>query len=582
MKPNRLATGWVFLASLILVGEGLAQTTCPPGAVGAPKGQRLFLYFPTADDATYPEHGTTGVNTSPLRDFDVADLDSGIGTTAQVRQRIFELVTDDYCEFSVKVESSTTMPPQTDPRWQIVGIGSDGSGTGLFGEAQAVDTNDGDPQDFARVWADTFGQQFGGTGLALNGANSTLERWATAISHTAAHEGAHNYGAAHGHSAPRPGTNEDQQNNHIMATGSTGLTGEMRAGRNRHFSDQEYEILAHNVGLNVKTLWNWDFTNPNNTDANRLRLRLLTTGTTLTIGWFYNGTLSPWTNPAVTNTGTTQAFQGTTYNVFDLEFSAAKSWSGGANGVVPAGAGFHVGASFTEPDAVIVFEARLFNGTTQLGLFPRIVGFNTGTADLATGDFNVSIFNTSPNLGALVLRRLELLRVPRMVHINSMVPGARPVGNDRVGIQVRERRLLARERAIRETSTVAIGRLNEKRSVDIIYQARDCPPGSIGARGIGDTARGELRYCHRGNALSLFPATYSYLIATVVEPNAKHWNRGTKRFVRGPLEHTVFFQLAGFVPDFNKNGIDDLLDIRAKRSRDANRNGVPDEAERQR
>jgi hypothetical protein len=81
--------------------------------------------------------------------------------------------------------------------------------------------------------------------------------------------------------------------------------------------------------------------------------------------------------------------------------------------------------------------------------------------------------------------------------------------------------------------------------------------------------------------LSLFPATYSYLIATIVEPNAKHWDRRSRRFVQGPVEHQVFFQLAGFVPDFNRNGIDDLLDIRGKRSRDENRNGVPDEAEGQ-
>src|SRR5688572_21612698 len=154
----------LFVLFFPLAGYAAAATTCPPGALNTLKGNRLFLYFPTADDANYPEHGTFGVNTSPLRDFDVADLDSGVGTTAQLRDRIFELVTDDYCEFNVKVETTTTAPPQTDPRWQILGIGSDGNGAGLFGEAQAVDTNDADAQDFGRLWADAFGEQFGGAG----------------------------------------------------------------------------------------------------------------------------------------------------------------------------------------------------------------------------------------------------------------------------------------------------------------------------------------------------------------------------------------------------------------------------------
>jgi hypothetical protein len=587
-------TQTLMLACTLLLGARVhAAPTCPPGALAAPKRQRLFLYFPTADDSSYPEHGTTGVNTSPLRAFNVADLDSGIGTTAQLRNRIFDLVTDDYCEFSVKVESFTTMPPQTDPRWQILGVGSDGNGAGLFGEAQAVDTGDADPQDFARVWSDAFGEEFGGSGGALNGTNSTLERWATAIAHTVAHEAAHNYGAAHGHSAPRPSSGEDAQNNHIMATGSTGLTGEIRAGRNRHFSDQEYEILAHNLGLNIETLANWDFVNPNNTSANKLRLRLLASPSTLTLGWFYNGSLSPWTNPTVTSLGTTRVFQGTTYNEFNLEFSVPKAWSGGSNGVVPAGVKFHVGASFAETGTIIVFDGKLFSGATQLPLFPRLFGFNAGAADLATGDFTVRMFNVSPNRGELILRRLELVRVPRMVSINAMVPGARLVGNHGIPIYPHSRRVIARDRPIRMSTAVSIGRLAEKRTVDIIYTERDCPPGSIGhqraandvpqrATGVADTNRGELKYCHRGNALSLFPATYTYLIATVVDPRSRYWDRSKKRFIRGPLEQKLFQQMGGFVPDFNKNGVDDLLDIRSGRSTDRNQNGVPDEAERPR
>ncbi|HJX26810.1 MAG TPA: hypothetical protein VJ885_02775, partial [Thermoanaerobaculia bacterium] len=85
------------------------------------------------------------------------------------------------------------------------------------------------------------------------------------------------------------------------------------------------------------------------------------------------------------------------------------------------------------------------------------------------------------------------------------------------------------------------------------------------------------QYCHKGNALSLFPATYTYMVAKVVDPNALHWDVKLGEFVTGPLETVIYYQLAGFVPDFNRNGTDDLIDIRTGTSLDSDHNGVPDE-----
>ena len=197
-----------------------------------------------------------------------------------------------------------------------------------------------------------------------------------------------------------------------MATGNTGLTGEMRASRNRHFGDREYEILGHNIGLRIKTLYNWDFVNPNAESASQLVLTLLSPATTLTRNWFYGGTSSAWTNPTVAAAGT-QTFQGTTYNKFTLTFSAPKAWSGGANGVVPGGAEFHVGATFAEPDLVIVFEARLKDaGGTNLNLHPRLVrDADAGSADTATGDFNIRAFNFDP-AAALIIEDLRVAYLP--------------------------------------------------------------------------------------------------------------------------------------------------------------------------
>jgi hypothetical protein len=41
----------------------------------------------------------------------------------------------------------------------------------------------------------------------------------------------------------------------------------------------------------------------------------------------------------------------------------------------------------------------------------------------------------------------------------------------------------------------------------------------------------------------------------------------------------VFDQFAGILPDFNRNGIDDLVDIRTTKERDDNKNGIIDSAE---
>src|SRR5690606_16299995 len=132
--------------------------------------------------------------------------------------------------------------------------------------------------------------------------------------------------------------------------------------------------------------------------------------------------MSPWTNPTVASTGGTRTFQGTTYNVFTLTFSTDKAWSGGTDGVVPPGVEFHVGAAFNEANPVIVYETRLKNsGGTDLPLHPRAVSFDAGTADLATGDFNIQAFNGGADAGNLIIRNLQVSFLPRMASIETMM-----------------------------------------------------------------------------------------------------------------------------------------------------------------
>jgi len=123
---------------------------------------------------------------------------------------------------------------------------------------------------------------------------------------------------------------------------------------------------------------------------------------------------------------------------------------------------------------------------------------------------------------------------------------------------------------------MTLSNLADPRHVDITYDATGCKRGFNPPV---DVNIGEIEYCPEGTALSLFPATAVYIMALVVDPDAEYFDPDRGEMVSGPLGSWVFYQFAGFVPDYNENGIDDLLDIRDGKSRDENRNGVPDEAE---
>ncbi|MEO6064389.1 MAG: hypothetical protein ABIP49_01230, partial [Lysobacterales bacterium] len=325
--------------------------------------------------------------------------------------------------------------------------------------------------------------------------------------------------------------------------------------------------------------------------------------------WWYNGTLSPWQNPSVADTGTTETFRGTTYKKYELTFSSAKAWSGGANGVAPPAVKFHVGASFTQPDPVIVREATLFNGATALALHPRMFDFDV-SADFS--GFTASIINPDPASGFLVLSDLRVLFSPRMIDIESMIDGATPRGMNGLPVALYTRprqpsrleiptnQALARKRfEIRdEPVKIPLAAFSDRRHYDVTYGPQDCKerasrapfdprrpqrnhpkPPTDNPSGFGPP--GTADYCPKGNQVSLFPATFVYVTATVTDPHAKQWDARRREFVEQPLTTRVFFQAAGVVPDANRNGIDDLLDIRTRKVRDANRNGIPDEAERQ-
>jgi len=604
---NKLNIASYFLAVACLLGITAVASparaqTCPleDPAILAAKNNYLYLYFPTAADPTFPAYATPGgtlPTASPVAPFDVSALTSGIGTTTQLIDAIKNVVSDDYCEFNVQVVTTTTNPetlPSPPAQRVTVGIGDDVNGDSslgyLWGQAQEVDTGNVIAVDFARVWAGTYtaceggaGPPAGGpcTGGALTGANNTLDRWAQAIGGTAAHEAGHTYGLAHtdddpppcpatpacddSQAGPMPTPGEDPYFQHLMPAGYN-LTADQRADFRRHFSNRGYGLLATNVGLSVETMHNWDLTNPNAENGAQLSIDFLSILSTVSTSWFYNGNQSPWLNPTVSGPSGTAVFQGTTYNKFTITWSAPNpAWSNPSPGVVGGGAVFHIGATFTgvnfnTPDPIIIQDVTLFDASSNLlALHPRLAGYDAGTVDSSSDSVQLHFFPiaTAPNLR---LESADIYQLPRVAAIDSMVGDGRPITYDKQPItpwSVTH----CKGAELREGATCTIASLTQVPHVKETFLVGqpgvyDCSQGvptvpqrsqsSVVARP-GDSSRPldfEGPIC-AGSQTDPFPSATVYVIATLVDPAAKHWDPTSKQYVVGPVKSTIYYQFAG-------------------------------------
>ena len=569
-------------ASLLAASGAAAVPTCTHlgyGAVSSQKPNKLYLYFPPTTDATFPEFGADGAITSPAHKFDVAELTSYTGTSADLQGAITDVVTDDYCEFNVEVIATTTSPPATFAHRDVVAIGTDSfalGGGNLFGQAENVDTGDTTAFDHARVWGGTYQVTAGGAGGALNGANSTLDRWARSIGGTSAHEGGHNYGLSHTDGLVVH-AGEDAQTRHVMAKGNH-FTDEQRAGYRRHFSDTEYEILAANVGLSVQTMWNWDFVNPNAQTARTLRMTFLSTQTSLSIAGPYTGNLSPWSAPTVSASLGTQTFKGTSYHRYQVTWSTGQAWNGGTAGQVGGGGTFHVGTGFVgvdfnTPDPIIITQVDLIDASNAvLALHPRLVDFDSGTLDAADGTLGIDVINA--DAAPIQIDNVSVQLFARQLGIEALLAGAPPT--DIFGLRLRptgERRVELRQRVLKrgESTRLIVAKLSDKRQYVQIVDRATCADRADRTDGGRDT-----RGCRTGMTVSLFPATSVLVSATITDPAAKHWDKRRRAYVVGPLTTHVFMQIAGRHPDLDHNGVDDYIDIAMKKARDSNGDGVID------
>lgn len=559
------------------------------GSLPGAKGNKLYLYFSPTDDATYPNFGDANSITQPSHRFDISELPSYTGTATDLKNAIFDVVSDDYCEFNVEVLQTTTRPTSGPARRNVVAIGTDTSqwtdamgSHWVWGLAQNVDTGDATAVDYAHVWAGTYQFTAGGAGGALNGANSTLERWARSIGGTAAHEGGHNYGLSHSDGLP-VAAGEDVLTHHLMAKGSN-YTDEQRAAYRRHFSNHEYEVLAANVGLSVQTMWNWDFVNPNAETAVKVRINFLSSQPSMTVSGPYLGDRSPWNTPTVSGVLGTQSFQGTSYNKFQVTWSTAKSWTGGSPGQVAGGQVFHVGTGFSgvnynTTNPIIITSVDLIDASNNvLTLHPRINGFDTGALDASDGAFNIQAINF--DAAQLIVSDIRVAFLPRVLSIDSMLPGQQkltdifgqpiqPWREARTGVT---KTTLKRGQAVRIPVAHLAERPHFVETVDEATCKRE--------RGDRNDNSPDTAACRTGTVASLFPSTTTYVSATVIEPDAKHWDREKQAYVTGPVESRIFYQVAGIHPDLNRNRIDDFVEIAQNPRLDANKDGVIDAVQR--
>ena len=560
----------------------MAAASCPIsyGSADDAKPNKVYLYYPTVADPSFPEFGAAGGGpTSPAVPFDVGLLPSYTGSAASLRSRINRVVTDDFCEFNAQVLPTDSMP-SSPARRVIVAIGSDSEPAGRWGRTDVTDIGDALDVGNARVWAGTYQNSAGFPGGALEGSNSTTTRWGNAIGGTAAHEAGHSYGLVH-NTTVLPG--EDAFSRHLMPAGSD-VNQEQRAGYRRHFSDTEFSTLAANIGLSIQTMHNWDLINPNAATARRFRLTFLSPQSSPVLSWDYDGSLSPWDNPAVTSAGT-QTFNGTTYNRFRLTWQSAKAWSGGPAGQVPGGVEFHAGATFSgidfnDPDPIIITDSELLDSTGDpLPLKPRIPGYDGGTISLVDGTLVIDVVNFIDTDLPMRIRNVLVRQLPRVMSIDSMIPGARmrdPFGEPFRPWAGGSELLLPKARVLqgkRDRIRLEVAQLDQRRHILTALpegcDAHDSPAG------LSDSLR-----CGPGFDVSLFPATTLLLTAEAVTPHAKVWNRRRKRYVRRDLITRIHYQLGGRRIDFNKNGVDDAADIAFGLARDSDFDGVIDEVDR--
>jgi hypothetical protein len=432
-----------------------------------------------------------------------------------------------------------------------------------------VDIGDQFGVNVARTWAGTYVNCEGSTGSAcsmtgaLTGANSTLDHWAQAIGGTAAHEAGHTYGLLHTDDnppsgcedpGPQPLPGEDGFKRHLMPAGCN-LNGQDRTTYRRHFSDRTFGLLAANVGLSIQTMHNWDLVNPNAAEAQSLTIEFLSSLPAVTVGWTWKGYTSPWIDPVVSGPLGNATWKGKPFKKYKITWSTPNPAWGGTPGVLPGGAQFHIGATFTgvdfnQPDPIIVQDITLLDaGSSPLTLRPRLPIYDTGELDAANDTFSLQFFPPVDGSAPLVLQEAVVYQLPRVASIESMIGDGKPMTFDNQPIVPwsASRCETTRENIV----SCVLGHLSDPPHVQVTKRVGepgvyDCSHGIPRiSRGDSPTAPDNDGPICAGTSRDPFPSTTIYVVATFVDPRAEHWDPRKREMVSGPVASKVFYQFAG-------------------------------------
>jgi hypothetical protein len=226
--------------------------------------------------------------------------------------------------------------------------------------------------------------------------------------------------------------------------------------------------------------------------------------------------------------------------------------------VLAGGAVFHIGVAFTgvdfnAPDPIIIQDVTLFGAASAaLALHPRLPSYDAGTLDASSGDFTLQ-FNAPPGDPQLRLENASIFQLPRMATIDSMVGEGHPFARDRQPIRPWMASVCSAQPLGERAATCLLANLNDVPHVSVVHHVGE--PGVIDCRHNAVTgnaaAKDSLNWpdyegpvC-AGEQFDPFPSAVVYVIATFVDPNAKHYDLVNKAYVVGPVTSKVYYQFAG-------------------------------------
>jgi hypothetical protein len=137
----------------------------------------------------------------------------------------------------------------------------------------------------------------------------------------------------------------------------------------------------------------------------------------------------------------------------------------------------------------------------------------------------------------LILRDVVVRHLPRMMSLEAMTADKPMQDLDQrpfVPWAKSTRRVLIR-RSIEPGDAITVKVANTSKQPYVLRQVpASCPPGA-----------GQANCEPAKTVVDLFPATTMYITARVVDADGQRWDPGKGRFVAGPVESRLYYQITG-------------------------------------